>query len=103
MPIKNILVTGATGKQGGALIRALLSSPKPAIHIYALTRNPSSPSAKTLSSNPNITVVEGEPSNPLPIFKHVAQPVYGVFSVAVPSPFKGGQFEEAQAIPLIDA
>jgi uncharacterized protein YbjT (DUF2867 family) len=103
MPVKNILVTGATGKQGGALIRGLLSNPKPAFHIYALTRNPSSPSAKALASNPSITVVEGEPRNPLSIFKHIAQPLHGVFSVTVPNPFKSGQFEEAQAIPLIDA
>lgn len=103
MSVRNILITGATGKQGGALIRALLSNQGPAFHIYALTRNPSSPAAKTLASNPDITVVEGEPSNPVPIFTSIAQPIHGVFSVTVPHPFKSGSFEEAQAIPLIDA
>lgn len=103
MSLKNILVTGATGKQGGALIRALLSEPKSAFHIYALTRNPSSPSAKALGSKPNITLVEGEPSNPVLIFKSITQQIHGVFSVTVPAPFKSGSFEEAQAISLIDA
>ncbi|KUJ23712.1 putative NmrA-like family domain-containing protein 1 [Mollisia scopiformis] len=103
MALKNILVTGATGKQGGAVIRALLSSPTPSFHIYALTRNASSPSAQALASKPNITVVEGDTSNPAPIFTSISQPVHGVFSVTVPNPFKAGSFEENQAIPLIDA
>ncbi|CZR56283.1 related to nucleoside-diphosphate-sugar epimerases [Phialocephala subalpina] len=103
MALKPLLVTGATGKQGGALIRALLSTPTPHFHIYALTRSPTSPSAKFLASKPNITIIEGEPSNPAPIFASIAQPIHGVFSVTVPNPFKSGSFEEAQAIPLIDA
>ncbi|KAL8952926.1 MAG: hypothetical protein Q9222_001185 [Ikaeria aurantiellina] len=47
---KNILVTGSTGKQGRALISTILSSPQSSdFTIYALTRNPSSPSALFLA------------------------------------------------------
>lgn len=55
MPRRNILVVGATGKQGGATVRHLVApnpdgAPAPArdVHVYALTRNPASPAAKKL-------------------------------------------------------
>lgn len=45
-----VLVTGATGKQGGAAINALLDSPQAAeMEIRFLTRNPSSSSASKLT------------------------------------------------------
>lgn len=45
-----LLVTGATGKQGGAAINALLDSPQAAqMEIRFLTRNPSSSSASKLT------------------------------------------------------
>lgn len=55
MPRRNILVVGATGKQGGATVRHLVA-PKPDgapppthdVHVHALTRNPASPTAKKL-------------------------------------------------------
>lgn len=40
-----ILVTGATGQQGGAVVRALLASPSPPI-ILAVTRDATSASAR---------------------------------------------------------
>lgn len=63
--MRNILVAGATGKQGRALIRALLdpASANPhGWHIYALTRKASSPAAKRLidTYSSNLTVVEGD-------------------------------------------
>jgi len=46
-----ILVTGATGKQGGACITALLDSPQASsLEIRFLTRNPSSASASKLTN-----------------------------------------------------
>ncbi|WVQ77625.1 hypothetical protein IAR50_007313 [Cryptococcus sp. DSM 104548] len=57
MPSNNILVVGATGKQGGATVQALLSliasrlssaATPPKIHFT--TRSPSSPAARSLSS-----------------------------------------------------
>ncbi|RDL36181.1 Uncharacterized protein BP5553_06793 [Venustampulla echinocandica] len=94
---KKILITGATGKQGGAVIDALRSSSTP-FQILALTRNASSPKARTLASEPNVTVVEGDSTNPAPIFeKH--RPIHGVFSVTA---MKKPGDEEKQAMPLID-
>lgn len=91
---KKILVVGATGQQGGAVIRALQEG-SPSFQILALTRNASSKGAQALASKPNITVVEGDHTSLGSIFeKH--KPIYGVFSVtAIPK-------EEEQAQPLID-
>ena len=44
---RNILVTGATGQQGGAVARALLSRGH---HVKALTRKPNSEAARQLAS-----------------------------------------------------
>jgi uncharacterized protein YbjT (DUF2867 family) len=95
---RKILVTGATGKQGGAVIRALEASGN-AFHVVALTRNANSASAKALAAKPNVTVVTGELSKPKAIFE-ANKPIYGVFSVTIP---RGKVSEEDQAIPLIDA
>ncbi|KIK54611.1 hypothetical protein GYMLUDRAFT_76951 [Collybiopsis luxurians FD-317 M1] len=59
-----ILVTGATGKQGRALIHALSPSTlgeqeTTKFRILALTRSASSPSANSLRSQGHVTVVEG--------------------------------------------
>lgn len=103
MESKIILVVGATGKQGGALVKALLSPTAPAFHVFALTRNASSTAAQRLKSNTNVTVIEGDVTKPSTIFAAISRPVYGVFCVTNPDPFKPGSFEENQAIPLIDA
>ena len=42
---KLVLVTGATGKQGGAVVEALLTRGH---HVRALTRNAASPAAQRL-------------------------------------------------------
>lgn len=94
---KKILVTGATGKQGGAVIKALQES-SPSFQILALTRNANSKGAQSLPSKPNVTVVEGDHTN-LPSIFEEHKPIYGVFSVTVPG--KEG-LEEEQAKPLID-
>jgi len=60
---RNILVTGATGKQGHALIAALrpdTDQPDVNFHILALTRNVPSPAATSLKSEPHVTVVQGD-------------------------------------------
>lgn len=59
---KNILVTGATGQQGRALINAVRpnSDANPDFHIFALTRKGASPSAKTLALEKHVTIVEGD-------------------------------------------
>lgn len=97
MATKKVLITGATGKQGGSVIDALLSSGS-SFEILALTRNASSKSAQSLASKPNVTVVEGDPTSPASIFK-AHSPIYGVFSMTMPG--KAGA-EEEQAKSLID-
>ncbi len=98
--VKRILVTGATGKQGGALIEALLSSqPTPPFSIVALTRSLSSARAKSLSSKPNVTLVQGDLNDCKAIFQKTG-PVWGVFSVQANLL---GKDEETQGKALFDA
>jgi uncharacterized protein YbjT (DUF2867 family) len=98
-PIK-VLITGATGTQGGATVANLLSLPSlPPFHIFALTRNPSSTAAKSLGSDPRVTVVQGDPTSAEAIFAQTG-PIDAVFLVTVHG--KAG-YEESQARSLIDA
>jgi nucleoside-diphosphate-sugar epimerase len=53
---KTVLITGATGRQGGAVIRHLL--PK-GWKLRALTRDPGSHSARSLKDN-GVEVVQGD-------------------------------------------
>ena len=104
---KTILVTGATGNQGGALVTQLANHP--AFHVLAVTRNASSPSAQALQSKgKNITLVQGD-LNDVPALFTAAKKVgkgdiWGVFSVQV-SMGKGvtSEGEVKQGTDLIDA
>ena len=84
---KVILVTGATGKQGGSCIQALLAAPNATdFTLLAVTRNPESASAKKLAEQ-GVKIVQGDLNDVPAIFesakKVVEQPVWGVFSVQV--------------------
>lgn len=85
MTQRNILVFGATGKQGRALIRALLSSDGSEYHVLALTRNASSPNARLLldtAKNGYITLVEGNLDNVESIRDvFVKNNIWGVYAV----------------------
>ena len=48
---KTIVVVGATGAQGGGLVRAILSDPEGGFHVRALTRDPASENAKVLAAS----------------------------------------------------
>jgi uncharacterized protein YbjT (DUF2867 family) len=50
MSEKLIAVVGATGQQGGGLVRAILADPDRTFAVRALTRNPESPKAKGLAA-----------------------------------------------------
>lgn len=85
--MNSILVTGATGKQGGSLVRNLLSRNAP-VQILAVTRNAKSSSALELAQgSSNVTLIEGNLDDPAGIFKSVKErtsiPIQGVFSVQV--------------------
>ena len=81
-----ILVTGATGKQGGAVIKALLSSESD-FRILAVTRSMESGSAQKLAADPRVTLVQGNLDDTEAIFeeakKATALPIWGVYSVQV--------------------
>lgn len=84
---KAVLISGATGKQGGSVIRALLRQ-KADFQILALTRDAQSGSAQKLSKlSPNIKLVTGNLDDPHDIFQKAkaatSLPVWGVFSVQV--------------------
>ncbi|KAE9363361.1 NAD(P)-binding protein [Stipitochalara longipes BDJ] len=95
MAAKKILVVGATGQQGSAVIKALLAN-KSNFDIYGLTRNKASPSALRLAKQ-NVTIIEGDVTKPSLVFEKIGK-VWGVFSVTTV-----GADEEEQAKPLIDA
>jgi len=73
---KTILVTGATGRQGGSLINYLV---KDGWRIRALTRNPQGRVARQLSQS-GMEVVQGDMDN-ADSLKGAMRGVYGVYSV----------------------
>jgi uncharacterized protein YbjT (DUF2867 family) len=101
---KAVLITGATGKQGGSVIDALLSASAD-FTILALTRNTSSASAKALAEkSSSIKLVAGNLDDPSAIFTNAAKPIWGVFSVQ--QAMGGGaspESEERQGKALVDA
>jgi len=101
-PPSTILVVGATGKQGGAVIEELLKLPSPPAKILALTRDSNSAKAKALeASKPGvISLVQGDITAPEPVFAGLEKAsVDAVFVVTLP----GKVGEDKQAIPFIDA
>ena len=112
---RNILVVGATGKQGTALIKALLNPNIPNApntehhyHIYALTRKASSHSAAYLLAEESVTLVEGNldsPSSISAIFDSAKTKggIWGVFAVlAYPGLGANADGEERQGKLLAD-
>jgi len=94
---KIILVTGATGRQGGAVAKHLLAD---GWKVRAMTRNPNKPEARRLAEM-GAEVVKGDFDLPSTL-DDVASGVYGVFSVQ--SPFQIGVDEELkQGIAIADA
>jgi len=106
---KAILVTGATGKQGGSVIDALVDSPAASDYtILAVTRDAHGSSAqKLVAKSKNIKIVEGNLDDVAGLFaaarKVAEQDIYGVYSVQI-SMGKGVTYdsEVKQGIDLID-
>jgi len=71
-----IVVTGATGKQGGAVARSLLDR---GFRIRALTRNPQKPEAQALADR-GAEVVQGDMED-RSAMERALEGAYGVFSV----------------------
>lgn len=98
MPNKlSVLVMGATGNQGGAVVRHLL--PK-GHHIRTLTRNPDSPKAQHLAGQ-GVEVLKGDFTDSGSVVK-AAKSMDTVF--AMTTPYETGVDAEAQqGIDLVDA
>jgi uncharacterized protein YbjT (DUF2867 family) len=93
---KLILVTGATGHQGGAVLRHLRQR---GFSVRALTRDPEKPNARTLAGQ-GVEVVRGDLDDVASLVSAL-EGVYGVFSVQGRS--EGEQAEVEQGIHLADA
>ena len=93
----NVLVTGATGKQGGHLVRELLAHGHA---IRALTRKPDSPAARALAER-GVTIVTGdfEDQNSL---ERAARGVDTVFAMSTPFE-SGAPTETREGINLVRA
>ncbi|KAL2865377.1 uncharacterized protein BJX67DRAFT_358758 [Aspergillus lucknowensis] len=103
---KTLLITGATGKQGGSVISNLLKQDAD-VEILAVTRDVTSASAQKLASkSPKIKLVQGDLDQAEDIFtsarKVTDSRIWGVFSVQVAS-LSGNRFiEERQGKSLVD-
>lgn len=94
-----ILVTGATGNQGGAVVDALLDHPD-RWRVRALTRNPSGVPARRLAAR-GVEVVGGDMADGESL-RRAMKGAYGVFGVQN-SRTAGLKEEVKQGITLIDA
>jgi uncharacterized protein YbjT (DUF2867 family) len=87
MASRSLLITGATGKQGGSVINALLKADAP-FEILAVTRNAQSASAqRLLQKSSKIKLVTGDFNAIDDMFRKAKEassaPIWGVFSVQV--------------------
>ena len=87
MPSRALLITGATGRQGGAVVNALLKA-NADFEIIALTRNAQSTSAQNLlKKSPKIKLVTGDFNSIDEVFRKAKEaanaPIWGVFNMQV--------------------
>ncbi len=73
---KTVLITGATGQQGGAVIRHMLAK---GWHLRALTRNSSGDTALNLARQ-GVELAQGDLDDPASL-EDAAHGVYGIYSV----------------------
>jgi uncharacterized protein YbjT (DUF2867 family) len=106
---RTLLVAGATGKQGGAVVRALLSDSSKASNftVLAVTRNVDSAGAGKLTAKyPSIKLVQGDLDDVPALFQNAkkvtSQPIWGVFSVQPLASGNAHDKEQTQGIALID-
>ena len=94
-PSKPILVTGATGQQGGAVARSLLAKGQ---KVRVMTRNPEKAASLAKAG---AEVVQGDLTNQASL-QVALRGVHGVFAVS--TPFEAGmEAEVRQGIMLADA
>jgi uncharacterized protein YbjT (DUF2867 family) len=93
-----ILITGATGQQGGAVARELLEHGH---DVRGLTRSPASAAAEALASL-GVELVTGD-FDDAGSLERAAQGVDAVFAMSTPFESGGIEAEERQAMELLDA
>ncbi|SHF14709.1 Uncharacterized conserved protein YbjT, contains NAD(P)-binding and DUF2867 domains [Seinonella peptonophila] len=76
MAAKTILVIGATGQQGGAVVRQLLTT---GWNVRALVRDPHQPTPQSLQKL-GVTIIQGDLDDPISV-QSAMKDVYGVFSM----------------------
>lgn len=96
--IRPILVAGATGKQGGAVVDALLQAGRP---VRALTRDPASAAGQALAAR-GVEVVKGDYHDSASLDAAMAG-VWGVFSVQMGSHPGDPDTEIVTGKALVDA
>ena len=74
---RTVLITGATGKQGGATARALAGK---GFKLRAMTRHPDSDAAKAVASATGAEIVQGDLDDAASL-KNALKGVWGVFAV----------------------
>ncbi|KAH8111932.1 NmrA-domain-containing protein [Phellopilus nigrolimitatus] len=74
-----VAVVGATGAQGGSVVKYLLEDPDSTFRVRALTRNTESPKAKELAAS-GVEVVKADMDDAQSV-KKAFEGVYGVFGV----------------------
>lgn len=77
---KTIAVVGATGAQGGGLVRAIAAHPDGGFAARAITRDPSSEAAQALAALPNVEVVQADTDDEASLERAFAG-CHGVFAV----------------------
>jgi len=98
--MKTIAVCGATGLQGGTVLRALIKSGT--YHVRAITRNPNSDAAKALLSlSNNVSLHQADLDNPESL-DSALNGSYGVFIVTDISARKANKHNQ-QAFNVIDS
>ncbi len=93
---KLVVVTGATGNQGGAVVQALVTQGN---QVRALTRNPTSPAAKRLSEQ-GVEISRGDFTEHDSLVKAM-KGVDAVYAMATPT--QSVVIETAQGIAITDA
>ncbi|GAA5917960.1 hypothetical protein JCM6882_001064 [Rhodosporidiobolus microsporus] len=94
-----VLVVGATGQQGGSVIRALQALPSPP-KICALSRNPNSPAAEKLRAQ-GIEVVKGTLTDKSSLVSALTGAGSAFLVTTIPG--KGARTEVEQGVTFIDA
>src|SRR5687767_864808 len=98
---KIIAVTGATGTQGGGLVRAILADPNSGFAVRAITREPNKDKAKALAAA-GAEVVKADLDDVESLKKAFAG-AHGVYGVTNFWEHFSGEKEKAQAKNIADA